>query len=430
MTYQECLDYLYQQLPMFQRIGNVAFKKSLDNIIALCEALEQPQHKFKTVHVAGTNGKGSSSHMLAAVLQSAGYKTGLYTSPHLKSFTERVRVNGAELPQDYLIRFVEQHKELFEQVKPSFFEMTVALAFQYFADEQVDVAVIEVGLGGQLDSTNIISPELSLITNIGFDHQALLGDTLPEIAGEKAGIIKPRIPAVISTKQGDIMQVFEQKAATEQAPLYFATDSIRVYVLEQHLEGQVYDVYLDGNLWLPSLQSDLAGVYQQYNLPGVLKSLLLLRERGFTISDEVIRQGIANAKTITGLKGRWQVLGYKPLTICDTGHNVDGIKQILAQLHSLSPKQVHMVFGAVNDKDVTTILQLLPKAYTYYFCQAQIPRALPVGELQEKASQVGLQGEAYATVSAAIAAARENAKPDEVIFIGGSTFVVAEIDEL
>ncbi|PVY40772.1 bifunctional folylpolyglutamate synthase/dihydrofolate synthase [Pontibacter virosus] len=430
MTYQECLDYLYQQLPMFQRIGNVAFKKSLDNIIALCDALGQPQHKFKTVHVAGTNGKGSSSHMLAAVLQSAGYKTGLYTSPHLKSFTERVRVDGAELPQDYLVSFVEQHKDLFEQVKPSFFEMTVALAFQYFADEQVDVAVIEVGLGGRLDSTNIISPELSLITNIGLDHQALLGDTLPEIAGEKVGIVKSHIPAVISTKQAEIMPVFEQKAAAEQAPLYFATDSIRVQVLDQHLEGQVYDVYLDNKLWLPSLQSDLAGVYQQYNLPGVLKSLLLLRERGFTITDDSIRQGIANTKSITGLKGRWQVLGTHPLTICDTGHNVDGIKQILAQLHAIKPKHVHMVFGAVNDKDVTTIMQLLPMDYTYYFCQAQIPRALPIAELKEKAGQIGLRGEAYATVSEAIAAAKGNAKPDEIIFIGGSTFVVAEIDEL
>ncbi|EJF09942.1 folylpolyglutamate synthase/dihydrofolate synthase family protein [Pontibacter sp. BAB1700] len=415
---------------MFQRIGNAAFKKSLDNIIALCDALGQPQHKFKTVHVAGTNGKGSSSHMLAAVLQSAGYKTGLYTSPHLKSFTERVRVNGAELPQDYLISFVEQHKDLFEQVKPSFFEMTVALAFQYFADEQVDVAVIEVGLGGRLDSTNIITPELSLITNIGFDHQALLGDTLAEIAGEKAGIIKPHIPAVISTKQSEITHVFEQKAVTEQAPLYFATDSITVQVLDQHLEGQVYDVYLYGNRWLQSLQSDLAGVYQKFNLPGVLKSLLLLHERGFTISEDAIRQGIAQTKTITGLKGRWQVLSDQPLTICDTGHNVDGVKQILTQLAALVPKQVHFVFGAVNDKDVTTILQLLPKAYTYYFCQAQIPRALPVLELQEKAKMVGLRGEAYATVSEAIAAAKGNAEPDEVIFIGGSTFVVAEIDEL
>ncbi|WP_244554596.1 bifunctional folylpolyglutamate synthase/dihydrofolate synthase [Pontibacter indicus] len=415
---------------MFQRIGNVAFKKSLDNILALCDALGQPQHRFKSVHVAGTNGKGSSSHMLASVLQSAGYKTGLYTSPHLKSFTERVRVNGAELPQDYLIRFVEQNKDLFEEVKPSFFEMTVALAFRYFADEQVDVAVIEVGLGGRLDSTNIITPELSLITNIGFDHQALLGDTLPEIAGEKAGIIKPHIPAVVSTKQADIVQVFEQKAAAEEAPLYFATDHIAVQVMEQNMEGQVYDVFSDGKLWLPSLQSDLAGIYQQYNLPGVLQSLLLLRDRGFAIPDEAIRQGIAHAKAITGLKGRWQVLGYNPLTICDTGHNVDGIKQILTQLTALQPQHVHLVFGAVNDKDVTIILQLLPKDYTYYFCQAQIPRALPVAELKEKADQVGLQGTAYATVSEAIAAARRNAKPDEVIFIGGSTFVVAEIDEL
>ncbi|MBX0334949.1 bifunctional folylpolyglutamate synthase/dihydrofolate synthase [Pontibacter sp. HSC-14F20] len=415
---------------MFQRIGNVAFKKSLDNIIALCEALGKPQLKFKTVHVAGTNGKGSSSHMLAAVLQSAGYKTGLYTSPHLKSFTERVRVNGAELPQGYLISFVEQHRGLFEQVKPSFFEMTVALAFQYFADEQVDVAVIEVGLGGRLDSTNIIEPELSLITNIGFDHQALLGDTLAEIAGEKAGIIKSGIPAVITTKQDEIIQVFEQKAAAEQAPLYFANDSLTVKVLEQQLEGQVYDVYLDGKLWIASLQSDLAGGYQQYNLPGVLQSLLLLRERDYAISDEAIRQGIAHTKTTTGLKGRWQVLAYSPLTICDTGHNLDGIKQILVQLKALNPKQVHFVFGAVNDKDVTIILQLLPKDYTYYFCQAQIPRALPVSELHEKAVSMGLQGEAYATVSEAIAAAKGNAKPDEVIFIGGSTFVVAEIDEL
>jgi dihydrofolate synthase/folylpolyglutamate synthase len=430
MTYQECLDYLYQQLPMFHRIGNAAFKKSLDNIIALCDALGQPQYQFKTVHVAGTNGKGSSSHMLAAVLQSAGYKTGLYTSPHLKSFTERVRVNGVELPQEYLIRFVEEHKSLFDRVKPSFFEMTVALAFKYFADEQVEVAVIEVGLGGRLDSTNIILPEVSLITNIGFDHQALLGDTLEAIAGEKAGIIKPGTPAVVSTKQADIVPVFEQKAALEQAPLYFATDHIQVKLLNGTLEGQVFDVFHEGKLWLASLATDLAGNYQQYNLPGVLQTLLVLQHRGYTIPEEAIRQGIGQVKKHTGLKGRWQVLGERPLTICDTGHNVDGVKQILAQLEALNPKHVHMVFGAVNDKDVTTILQLLPKHYSYYFCQAQIPRALPVAELLEKAQSAGLQGEGYATVSEAIASARENAAPDEVIFIGGSTFVVAEIDEL
>jgi dihydrofolate synthase/folylpolyglutamate synthase len=430
MTYQECLDYLYQQLPMFQRIGNAAFKKSLDNIIVLCEAMGQPQLQFKTVHVAGTNGKGSSSHMLAAVLQSAGYKTGLYTSPHLKSFTERVRVNGEELPQDYLIRFVEAHKTLFEQVQPSFFEMTVALAFRYFADQEVDVAVIEVGLGGRLDSTNIIMPEVSLITNIGFDHQNLLGDTLEAIAGEKAGIIKPFTPVVISTRQPDIAHVFEQKAKQEQAPLYFATDHIQVELLEQNLEGQVYEVYREGQLWLKALATDLAGIYQKYNLPGVLQTLSLLQERGYTLSEEAIREGIGHAKDITELKGRWQVLGQNPLTICDTGHNVDGVKQILAQLQSLKPKQVHMVFGAVNDKDVTSILQLLPNQYRYYFCQANIPRALPVTELLKKATEVGLQGQAFATVTDAIQAAKQKAAPDEVIFIGGSTFVVAEIEEL
>ncbi|WP_162426276.1 bifunctional folylpolyglutamate synthase/dihydrofolate synthase [Pontibacter pudoricolor] len=430
MTYQEVLEYLYQQLPMFQRIGNAAFKKSLDNIITLCDALGNPQNNYKTIHVAGTNGKGSSSHMLAAVLQEAGYKTGLYTSPHLKSFTERVRVNGIELPQQYLIDFVENYKQLFEEVQPSFFEMTVALAFKYFADEQVDVAVIEVGLGGRLDSTNIITPEASLITNIGFDHQALLGNTLQEIAGEKAGIIKPGVPATISLKQPEIESVFRDKAAAVNAPLYFATDNYSVSLKSHTLEQQVFDVYKKEDLYLPDLQLDLTGIYQRYNLPGVLQTIALLTERGFTITEEAIRKGLANAKQLTGLKGRWQVLNYSPLTICDTGHNVDGINQILAQLHSLQPKQVHFVFGAVNDKDVTTILEMLPKNYSYYFCQATIPRALPVTELQQKADLVGLKGKSYNTVTEAVQVAKENAAPDEVIFIGGSTFVVAEIEEL
>ena len=430
MTYQECLDYLYQQLPMFQRIGNAAFKKNLDNTIALCEAMGQPQHQFKSIHVAGTNGKGSSSHMLASILQSAGFKTGLYTSPHLKNFTERVRVNGAELPQEYLVRFVEQYKELFEQVQPSFFEMTVALAFRYFADEQVDVAVIEVGLGGRLDSTNIIQPEVSLITNIGYDHQSLLGDTLQAIAGEKAGIIKPNTPAVISTKQPELVSVFTQKAAQEGAPLYFATDYVQVALLENSLEKQVFDVKKDNKPWLPQLELDLAGGYQQYNLPGVLQTVTILQEQGFAIPEAAIRNGLAHTKQITGLKGRWQVLGQEPLILCDTGHNEDGIRQIVGQLQSLHPKQVHLVFGAVNDKDIRNILQLLPKSYTYYFCQAQLPRALPVSELKERAAAAGLQGEAFPTVGEAIRAAKAKAAPDEVIFIGGSTFVVAEIEEL
>ncbi|NDK54343.1 bifunctional folylpolyglutamate synthase/dihydrofolate synthase [Pontibacter fetidus] len=430
MTYQETLDYLYQQLPMFQRIGNAAFKKSLDNIIALCNALGNPQHTYKTIHVGGTNGKGSSSHMLAAILQEAGYKTGLYTSPHLKSFTERVRVNGIELPQQYLIDFVENYKLLFEEVQPSFFEMTVALAFQYFADEKVDVAVIEVGLGGRLDSTNIITPEASLITNIGFDHQALLGNTLQEIAGEKAGIIKPNIPATISLKQPETESVFKAKAAEVNAPLYFATDTYSVALKSHSLEQQVFDVYRSDELYLADLKLDLTGIYQRYNLPGVLQTIELLKERGFLITEEAIRSGLANTKQLTGLKGRWQVLNYSPLTICDTGHNVDGINQILAQLQSLQPKQVHFVFGAVNDKDITNILEMLPKNYSYYFCQASIPRALPVTELQQQADKVGLRGKSYSSVAEAVQAARENAAPDEVIFIGGSTFLVAEIEEL
>jgi len=430
MTYEQVLDYLYQQLPMFQRIGNAAFKKSLDNIIALCDAMGNPQHTFKTIHVACTNGKGSSSHMLAAVLQESGYKTGLYTSPHLKSFTERVRINGAELPQQYLINFVENYKPLFEQVQPSFFEMTVALAFKYFADEQVDVAVIEVGLGGRLDSTNIITPEASLITNIGFDHQNLLGDTLQEIAGEKAGIIKAGVPATISLKQPEIETVFREKAAAVKAPLYFATDTYSVEPKSYSLEQQVFDVYKQSELYLPHLKLDLTGIYQRYNLPGVLQTIAILQDRGFMITESAIRNGLGNTKQLTGLKGRWQVLNYSPLTICDTGHNVDGINQILAQLHSLQPKQVHFVFGAVNDKDVTTILEMLPKNYSYYFCQAAIPRALAVDELTQKAAVVGLKGKSYSSVAEAIKAAKENAAADEVIFIGGSTFVVAEIEEL
>ncbi|RIJ41536.1 bifunctional folylpolyglutamate synthase/dihydrofolate synthase [Pontibacter oryzae] len=431
MTYQACLDYLYQQLPMYQRIGNAAFKKSLDNIIALCDALGQPQHKFKSIHVAGTNGKGSSSHMLAAVLQEAGYKTGLYTSPHLKSFTERVRINGEELPQAYLVDFVKQHQGLFESIKPSFFEMTVALAFQYFAEEQVDVAVIEVGLGGRLDSTNIITPELSLITNISFDHQSMLGDTLGAIAAEKAGIIKPNVPVVVSMRQPEAEEVFVAKARETGSDLYFAPDYFSLDPTESSLEKQVYNVYKQGQLYLSELELDLTGIYQKYNLPGVLQAVQVLQEqKEYFISEDAMRRGLANTKRNTGLKGRWQVLSHNPLTICDTGHNEDGIKQILQGLASLDPKQVHMVFGAVNDKDVSKILRLLPQSYTYYFCQAEIPRALPVEDLVKQAKEVGLTGAAYASVASAILGAKANAASDEVIFIGGSTFVVAEIEEL
>ncbi|WP_341350730.1 folylpolyglutamate synthase/dihydrofolate synthase family protein [Sabulibacter ruber] len=430
MTYEQALDYLYQQLPMFHRIGNAAFKKSLDNILALTAALDNPQHKFKSIHVAGTNGKGSSSSMLAAILQAAGYKTGLYTSPHLKEFTERIRVNGEMISREKVAQFTQQHQELFEQVKPSFFEMTVALAFDYFVEQQVDIAVIEVGLGGRLDSTNIITPLVSLITNISYDHQALLGNTLPEIAGEKAGIIKAGVPAVISTTQSEVSAVFEKKAQETQSPLTFADQTFKIEYLESTGLNSLYTVYSGDQEYLEKLELSLLGNYQRFNLPGVLATVEELNRQGFQISEEHLREGLRKVQELTGLKGRWQVLGQNPLMICDTGHNVDGLREVIKQLIALKARQVHIVFGAVNDKDIQSVLRLLPVSYRYYFCQAQIPRALPVQQLWEEAQFAGLKGHAYPTVEDAVLAAKAFAREDEVIFIGGSTFVVAEIAEL
>nr|WP_207433214.1 folylpolyglutamate synthase/dihydrofolate synthase family protein [Sabulibacter ruber] len=415
---------------MFHRIGNAAFKKSLDNILALTAALDNPQHKFKSIHVAGTNGKGSSSSMLAAILQAAGYKTGLYTSPHLKEFTERIRVNGEMISREKVAQFTQQHQELFEQVKPSFFEMTVALAFDYFVEQQVDIAVIEVGLGGRLDSTNIITPLVSLITNISYDHQALLGNTLPEIAGEKAGIIKAGVPAVISTTQSEVSAVFEKKAQETQSPLTFADQTFKIEYLESTGLNSLYTVYSGDQEYLEKLELSLLGNYQRFNLPGVLATVEELNRQGFQISEEHLREGLRKVQELTGLKGRWQVLGQNPLMICDTGHNVDGLREVIKQLIALKARQVHIVFGAVNDKDIQSVLRLLPVSYRYYFCQAQIPRALPVQQLWEEAQFAGLKGHAYPTVEDAVLAAKAFAREDEVIFIGGSTFVVAEIAEL
>ncbi|RNI30768.1 bifunctional folylpolyglutamate synthase/dihydrofolate synthase [Rufibacter latericius] len=415
---------------MFHRIGNAAFTKTLDNIIALTSALDNPQHKFKTVHVGGTNGKGSSSSMLAAVLQAAGYKTGLYTSPHLKEFTERIRVNGQMISREKVASFTQQHQALFEEVKPSFFEMTVALAFDHFVEEQVDIAIIEVGLGGRLDSTNIITPLVSLITNIGLDHQALLGNTVQEIAGEKAGIIKSGVPAVISLTQKAVSGVFTQKSLETGSSLLFADQTYKVELQESSGLASYYAVYKGNALYQDQLELSLLGSYQRFNLPGVLATIDQLRKQGFTISEEHLRQGLRKVQELTGLKGRWQILGQNPLTICDTGHNVDGLREVVKQLLALQPRQVHFVFGAVNDKDIQSVLRLLPVSYRYYFCEAQIPRALPVQKLWEEAQFAGLKGAAYPTVEDAILAAKAFAQEDEVIFIGGSTFVVAEIPEL
>lgn len=421
---------MYQQLPMFHRIGNAAFKKSLDNIIALCDALGNPQHRFKSVHVAGTNGKGSSSNMLAAVLQVAGYKTGLYTSPHLKDFTERIRINGEQIPQQDVIAFVEKHQDLFVRIQPSFFEMTVALAFDHFAREGVDIAVIEVGLGGRLDSTNIITPEVALITNISYDHQSLLGNTLPEIAAEKAGIIKPGIPVVISQTQPETLPVFVQKAKAEQASLIFADQQVEVLNPDVNFEARVFDVYKGNLVYLSNLEVGLIGSYQQYNVAGVLLVVEELRKKGFEISEHALREGLRQLPEITGFKGRWQVLREKPYIVCDTAHNEAGIKEVLGQIERYGADKVHVVMGAVNDKDLTAILKLWPQEYLYYFCQPAIPRALPVNDLYNLALQTGLSGESFETVRAAVEAAKAAAQEDDMIFIGGSTFVVAEVEDL
>ncbi len=424
MNYAETLTYLYQNLPMFQRIGAVAYKSDLTNTIALCEALGNPQNKFKSIHIAGTNGKGSSSHMLASVLQAAGYRTGLYTSPHLKEFTERIRINGIEVDQDFVVDFVERIKPSIEEIQPSFFEITVAMAFDYFVHQEVDVAVIEVGLGGRLDSTNVITPALSLITNISWDHMDLLGDTLNKIALEKAGIIKTKVPVVISERQAEVEDVFRLKAQECNSNITFASDLFKV---TQESEGS-YSIYNDDHQY--SLAVDLKGGYQTRNIAGVLSCIRELRKIGFTISDQHVAAGLKNVMQRTGLRGRWQILGRNPLIICDTGHNEAGIREIIKQINETKHHHLHMVLGFVRDKDISKVLSLLPASATYYFCAASIPRAMPSEELKQKAEGFGLNGNAYGNVKEAIQAAKENSAMDDLIFVGGSTFIVAEVEDL
>ena len=426
-TYQQALDYLYANLPMFQRIGSAAYKKDLTNTIKLCEALGNPERKFKTIHVAGTNGKGSSSHMLASILQEAKYKTGLYTSPHLKSFTERIRINGTEVPETFILDFVNRIQPLIDEIKPSFFEITVAMAFDYFAQEKVDVAVIEVGLGGRLDSTNVITPEVSLITNIGWDHKDLLGDTLKKIASEKAGIIKPGIPVVISERQDDIDDVFLAKAKEQNAAIYFASDQIDVSIINEK-----HQIFKDGTVLIRDVKFPLKGRYQSHNMRGVVNVIEVLRKKkkGFKITDAAMKRGLQNVLRNTHLKGRWQILQQRPLMICDTGHNIDGIRYVTQQLKTIRYQKLHFVFGAVKEKSLDEIFQILPKEATYYFCQAKLPRALDAAELAKKASEFGLQGQVIPDVNEAKNSALKNAAKNDLIFIGGSTFVVAEINEL
>ncbi|GAA4922132.1 folylpolyglutamate synthase/dihydrofolate synthase family protein [Mucilaginibacter defluvii] len=427
-TYAETLDYLFSQLPMFTRIGASAIKNSLDNTIALCDRLGNPHKKFKSVHIAGTNGKGSTSHMLAAILQTAGYKTGLYTSPHLKDFRERIRVNGQMITEQTVIDFVENYKADFEHIQPSFFEMTVALAFDVFATEQVDIAIIEVGLGGRLDSTNVITPLLSLITNIGWDHMNMLGNTLPEIAGEKAGIIKPNVPVIISERQDEVAGVFIKKAAEVNTLITFATDEWQVEVMDHQDDVLTHNTLIaKKKQQVYKLDVDLTGTYQQKNIKGVLEAVEQLRAQGFHITDEHVEQALKKVKTLTGLHGRWEVLSSSPLTICDTGHNPDGIQEVLKNIAGVNYNQLHFVIGMVNDKDITKVLAMLPQAAIYYFCKPDIPRGLAAEELQAKALSFNLTGDTYTSVKAALRAAQAAANNNDLVFAGGSTFVVAEI---
>lgn len=423
MDYQETLNWLFAQLPMYQRQGQAAYKANLDNTLALDAYFNHPHTRFQTIHVAGTNGKGSVSHMLASVLQEAGYKTGLYTSPHLKDFRERIKINGEMISEQYVVDFIQNHQEVFTRIRPSFFEMTVAMAFKYFADQQTDIAVIEVGLGGRLDSTNIITPLASVITNISFDHMSLLGNTLEKIAGEKAGIIKSGIPVIIGTRDKNYDFVFEKKAAACDAPLTFASDRWKLACNPDN----TYNLRHSSGWHTEHLSSELKGIYQQKNIPNVLEVLLRLRDKPLHFTDQQLQQGIAKVVTNTGLYGRWQTLAEHPLTVCDTGHNIDGITEITQQLKTCRYRRLHFVIGMVNDKDIDSILQILPSDATYYFCKASIPRALNEEILAAKARKTGLQGNCYPTVAEAYTAARQAASPEDMIYIGGSTFVVAEV---
>jgi dihydrofolate synthase/folylpolyglutamate synthase len=401
MTYQQTLDWMFAQLPMFQREGKTAFKKDVTNILAFTKELDFPENKFKSIHVGGTNGKGSTSHMLASILQEAGYKVGLYTSPHLRNFTERIRINGVEIPKKKVKLFIETHKDFLERQKLSFFEMTVGLAFDYFADEKVDIAIIEVGLGGRLDSTNIITPEVSIITNIGLDHTQFLGETLPEIAFEKAGIIKKNVPVVIGEEQSEVKSVFLKKVAACAANVSFASDDLQEYT------------------------SDLLGDYQKSNTKTVVAAIKLLK--GFTITEKNITDGLLHVVKNTNLKGRWQVLQEQPKVICDTAHNAEGLKIVLHQLKKEKTKRLHIVLGVVSDKKLEDILPMFPTEASYYFCKPNIPRGLSEVVLQEKAADFNLFGKKYLSVKKAYKSALLNANQEDTIYIGGSTFVVAEI---
>jgi dihydrofolate synthase/folylpolyglutamate synthase len=420
-TYQDTLDYLYAKLPMYNRIGAAAIKNNLDNTLAICSFLGNPEKKYPCIHIAGTNGKGSSSHMLASIFQAAGYKTGLYTSPHLYDFRERIKVNGQMCPEEFVTSFTNKVKPIIESVEPSFFEITVGMAFDYFEQEHCDIAIIETGLGGRLDSTNVIHPILSLITNIGWDHMALLGNTLPAIASEKAGIIKKDTPIVISEVIDETMSVFMQTAANLNAPIYFAESFLQFKSFTNHWSTAhfEYDTI--------AVDCDLPGKYQYKNIRGVLQCIHLLKAMGWKLEDDSIQKGLTQIKASTGLMGRWECLQESPRLFLDVAHNEHGMHALLEQLATLEYHQLHIITGMVKDKDVDTVLGLLPKDAVYYFSNAHIPRAMPAEEVAEKAKAIGIIGSVFENVNEAIAAANKNAHPNDLIIVMGSIFLVAEV---
>jgi len=429
MNYKETVNWLFDKLPMFQRIGKAAYKADMGNTIQLLDMLDNPQHKFKTIHVAGTNGKGSVSHIIASVLQEAGFKTGLYTSPHIKDFRERIKINGELITEEDVIQFVQSNINEFDKIKPSFFEMTVGMAFDYFAKNSVDIAVVEVGLGGRLDSTNVVNPLISVITNITLDHTQFLGDSIGKIAGEKAGIIKDNTPVVIGRKQYDTKEVFENISSEKSAGLFYAEDHYDIKMLQSlKPDEQFIDIWKNNELFLEGVNSPLLGNYQQENIVTALMALeLLVSKYDFPIVPENIQEGIEYIIKNTGLRGRWYIIDTNPLTVCDTGHNEDGIKAVVQQIMSQTFDRLHFVFGMVNDKDPQAILSLLPRNATYYFCKPDIPRGMNEEDLQKKAEEAGLTGLSYNSVESAFSSAFNNARPRDMVFVGGSTFVVAEV---
>jgi dihydrofolate synthase/folylpolyglutamate synthase len=428
VNYQETIDYLFSALPMFHRVGVAAYKPNLDNTLALANALGNPQQHLKCIHVAGTNGKGSTSHMLASILQAAGYTVGLYTSPHLKDFRERIKINGEMVSEDWLTNYVQKNKKLYDEIHPSFFEMSTIMAFSYFEEMKTDINVIETGLGGRLDSTNIISPELSIITNIGWDHMNLLGDRLEKIAVEKGGIIKKNVSVVISETQKETTSIFTNIAKEKHSEIYFADANFKIEIKHYNLlEDRMQFSVLKNNIeYLDAVSCDLTGQYQLKNLLGVFQSIELIREK-YAISNEHIRNGLSSVKENTGLKGRWQILSRNPLTICDTGHNEQGLIEVLSMIEKISYNKLHFILGVVDDKDLSKMLKMLPKKARYYFCKADIPRGLSPEILQKNSHLFDLNGETYTSVTIALQTAKLNAKPEDLIFVGGSTFTVAEI---